>query len=215
MAGSLTRKQEVDLGNLIMTHALKYPLFDRATLWVGAVALVLSLAVVPSAFAQRPGESAPMFAFDMDPNDGIDFAASAAGIVTLNRRPANNTMSWEMDADGLTEGHAWTLWVGNFEAGNDGGSASGGLVGGSGWVTTAGNHCIWPLVTEMDGGFRPGLPPDCDMVDVKKSVIFILMDHGKWVPGDVMTFWDPTGGDGNIPTSFTGFAMGFFPPLAN
>ncbi len=191
-----------------MTHALKNPLL------VGAVALVLSLAIVPSAFAQGPiTQTAILYPQDWNPDDGIDFAANVEGMVTIRRRPANNTMNWEVDAVGLTPGHSWTLWVGNFNENTDLGSGGGGLVGGSGGITAAGNHCIWPLdENEMDGGFVPGTAPDCSMIDVTKGVTFILLDHGVWQPGDVMAFWDPTGGIDNIPT-YAGVAFGYIPPL--
>lgn len=124
-------------------------------------------------------------------------------------------MSWNFNLEGLIPGHSWTLWVGNFDDPPvfiNGGSAGGGLVGGSGQVTAAGNHCIWPLITDLDGGFRPGVAPDCSMIDVNKEISFFLMDHLEWTPGDVMAFWDPTGGEGNPPV-YGGFVMGWFPPL--
>lgn len=129
-------------------------------------------------------------------------AGSVIGTVVLQRRPSNNTFSWVLKASGLEPGNAYTVWVGNFmdEEGNflitDAGYGAGGLVGGDGQIRAAGNQCLWELETFNTGGFQPGMPPICDLVKLKDRVWFIVFDHGKWEPGDILEFWTPEGDDG-------------------
>lgn len=66
-------------------------------------------------------------------------------------------------------------------------------------ITASGTHCIWPLDTFFDGGFRPGDPPDCDKIDVEGPITFFLLDHGEWESGDMLDRWDPTGTVGPAP----------------
>jgi len=146
-----------------------------------------------SAAAQRSGATAnllPAFGF-----------AGTSGQIVLNRR-SNGTFSWRLKAEGATPGNAYTLWIGNFNGdgtGNDGGHGSGGLVGGSGKITAAGNHCLHQLdpadPTGSTGGFVPGTAPNCNLVDTSGPIFFFLLDHGPWTPGDVSEFRSPFGDD--------------------
>lgn len=120
------------------------------------------------------------------------------------RRKANGTFSWQLKTSAFDTGHAYTVWIGNFAGtglGNDGGYGAGGIVGGNGKFTASGNHCVWPLDQEdlsgLTGGFRPGTPPDCEMVDLTKTIFFFVLDHGEWEPGDMLARWDPTSGTGD------------------
>lgn len=146
-----------------------------------------------------------------------DFAAT--GEVTVRRKPANNTMSWKIDASGLGARHAYTVWLGNFDdpALTNGGWGDGGLVGGDGQLTSSGNHCIWPLVTFTDGGFRPGKSPDCEKIDIEGQLFFFVLDHQAWEAGDVFEFWDPDDGtdaeETPDPGDLAGFLAASFEPL--
>jgi len=139
------------------------------------------------------------------------------GEVVLRRRPGNDTFSWRLKSSAFAPGHAYTVWIGNFGgtgAGEDGGWGSGGIVGGNGQFTAAGNHCLWSLdQTEaglgLSGGFRPGTPPDCDRVDVTEPIFFFVLDHGDWEPGDMLERWDPTGGT-NDPGTLEGILFAVF-----
>lgn len=207
-----------------MLHDVKHLIIGRLAFWLGAVVIVLPITAGQSALAQGRDngntitQTSPLIPVDMDPTDDIDLEENAGGMVTLHRRPANNTMSWELKAAGLNAGHAYTVWVGNWldEEGNfddsEGGWGAGGLMGGDGRVTAAGNHCIWLLVTFDTGGFRPGDSPECAEIDVEKPIIFFVLDHREWEPGDMMHRWDPTGGTGDIST-VAGFLEGHFGPL--
>lgn len=144
---------------------------------------------------------------------------NAEGSVTLKRNASNNTLHWNINvsgvegAPGFEKGNAYTVWVGNFlESDADGGWGSGGIVGGNGSFNTAGNHCIWPLVTFTDGGFRPGTKPDCDMIDVTQQVAIFVLDHGEWEPGDMIARWDPTSGTSD-ELALAGALGVFFGPL--
>lgn len=130
------------------------------------------------------------------------------GEVVLQRRPDNGTFNWRLETSHLDRGHAYTVWIGNFDGtgvGEDGGWGAGGVVGGNGQFTASGNHCIWPLDETaaglgLSGGFRPGTPPDCDKVDVTGPIFFFVLDHGEWEPGDMLERWDPTGGTNDLGT---------------
>ncbi len=126
--------------------------------------------------------------------------AGAEGTVTVTRR-ANGSFSWGLTATGLAPGHAYTVWVGNFARGadpnEDGGHGAGGLVGGSGAITAAGNHCVRPLEVGgggFSGGFEPGTAPDCGFVDASLPFVLFLIDHGPWEPGNQSAFRTPIGG---------------------
>lgn len=59
------------------------------------------------------------------------------------------------------------------------------MVGGSGSITTAGNHCVHQLdPSGLTGGFEPGTPPNCDLIDADGDISFFLVDHDEWTPGD-------------------------------
>lgn len=139
-------------------------------------------------------EEAPLLA-----QPGTNFPP-IVGSVTLTRNTRNGTLNWRLEATGvrpgaaLEPGNAFTVWVGNFTQGPaDGGWGSGGVVGGSGSVTTGGNHCVWDLITFWDGGFRPGEKPNCERVRLDEPMAIFLLDHGEWEPGDMLERWDPDG----------------------
>lgn len=199
-----------------MLHNLKHMIFGQAVLWLGAVAIVLPLGASQSAFAQGQGNGNT--STEIEKLWDLGGLPDAGGTVTLHRRPGNNTMSWELRASELAVGHAYTVWVGNFDdpALTNGGWGAGGLVGGGGQVIAASNHCVWPLVTFTDGGFQPGTSPDCDKIDVEAGISFFLIDHEDWKPGDMMERWDPDGGfddDPDSQTEIVGALGAFFPPL--
>lgn len=147
----------------------------------------------------------------------LPFPVDGSGSVTLNRKVQNNTLHWQLNAENLPPGHAYTIWIGNFtETPHDGGWGDGGIVGGSGKLTASGNHCVWDLVTFTEGGFRPGTKPNCQRIDVEGPVTFFLLDHGDWEPGDMLERWDPNGvvdSSGEEPTQFEGVWGAFFDPL--
>lgn len=142
--------------------------------------------------------------------------AESLGQVVLNRRPGNNTMSWHLKTSAFEAGHAYTVWVGNFGSQTDGGWGAGGLVGGNGKLNASGNHCVWPLFPEDEsgntGGFRPGIKPDCDMIDISGPITFFVLDHKEWEPGNMLARWDPTSGTGEL-SALVGALFGSFPSL--
>jgi hypothetical protein len=107
------------------------------------------------------------------------------GTSTLQRR--NNGFAFRVMASGLEPRHPVTLWAINLETG-DVGRAAGGIVGGSGRVTLAGNHCV------HEGGKSPGTPPTCDLIDPMGDIRFVLLQgEDEWTPGDMMVRWNPAG----------------------
>jgi len=173
-----------------------------------------SSSLIPAARGPRgfaPG-GPPRAATEALGSSGIFPHPTGSGHVTLRKNP-NGTFSWLLKARGLERGNAVTVWVGNFSrdldgAGpgtleDDGGRGFGGLVGGSGRLTAAGNHCVHALEqtgTGLIGGFQPGVPPDCGLVDPSLPIWFFLVDHGPWT-GEVADFWSPLGTD---PATFVG-----------
>lgn len=153
-----------------------------------------------------------------EPFQGID---GLVGEVIITKLP-NGTFTWKLEAHGLEPGHAYSIWVGNFEAldGLDFAApgGGGGIVGGSGSVVESGNHCLWPLnqdyvegePIEEIGGFRPGTAPDCNFVDPdhENGVWFVLEDHGPWESGDMIELWSPGGFAANNP-----FVIAHVPPF--
>jgi len=142
-------------------------------------------------------------------NSGLFPHPTGSGNLTFRKNP-NGTFSWQIEARGIEKGNAFTVWVGNFSRDldgdgpgtleDDGGRGSGGLVGGSGRLAAAGNHCVHALTpsgTGIIGGFQPGVPPDCDLVDPNLPIWFFLIDHGPWT-GEVADFWSPLGTDFTI-----------------
>lgn len=123
----------------------------------------------------------------------FDPIEGAEATVTLTRR-ANDTFHWKLRASGMKKGHAFTVWI--LHSDESGGHAAGGLVGGNGKVTAAGNHCVSDLkITEdfPEGfGFSPGIStPDCDVIDTNADLTFAFLDHGLWEPGDMFERWKP------------------------
>lgn len=150
--------------------------------------------------------------------DALGPPPSQESSVSLARNLRNGNLNWQLKASGLTPGNAYTVWIGNFpKFDDDGGWGSGGLVGGSGQVTAAGNHCVWDLVSFSEGGFRPGTKPNCERIRVNEQVWFFLLDHGEWEPGDILERWDPNGvidSSDETPTTLQGAWGAFFPPLS-
>ena len=141
----------------------------------------------------------------------------ADGELTFRRKASNGTFTWQLKTSAFESGHAYTVWIGNFDGtglGNDGGWGAGGIVGGNGRFTASGNHCVWALdqsdPSGLTGGFRPGTKPDCDMVDVTEPIFFFVLDHGEWEPGDMLARWDPTSGTGD-PSVLEGILFAFIP----
>jgi hypothetical protein len=139
-------------------------------------------------------------AFDWVPSSGLaaGVAASGAEIVplepvkpgvegtsTLHRRQQGFTV--RIAATGLSPGHAVTLWATDIEAGRTG-RVAGGIVGGAGSVTLAGNNCV------HQGGKEPGTPPDCNLIDPAGDIRFTLLESDEpWTPGDQSVRWTPGG----------------------
>jgi len=135
----------------------------------------------------------------------------ANGELIFRRKSSNSTFSWQLKTSAFDSGDAYTVWIGNFpNFDNDGGWGAGGIVGGNGQFTASGNHCVWPLETFVTGGFRPGVKPDCDMVDLNEPVWFFVLDHGEWEPGDMLARWDPTSGTGD-ESALDGVLFAFIP----
>jgi len=141
----------------------------------------------------------------------------ADGKLTIRKKAAKGTFTWQLKTSAFDAGHAYTVWIGNFDGtglGNDGGYGAGGVVGGNGMFRASGNHCVWPLdqddPTGLTGGFQPGTSPDCDMVDVTETIFFFILDHGEWEPGDMLARWDPTSGTGD-PTVLEGILFAVIP----
>lgn len=115
------------------------------------------------------------------------------GTVSMTRKPANNTINWTLEAEGLgRDGHAWTIWWGNTPFTESGGYGGGGVIH-NGQVTASNNHCTWTLETFWDGGFRPEKEPTCDRIDASGAIVVNLLIHDEWEPGDMMERWDPDG----------------------
>jgi len=137
---------------------------------------------------------------------------AGSGEITLRMNP-NGTFSWLLEARGLERDNAVTVWVGNFSrdldddgpgtSEDDGGRGFGGLVEESGRLRAEGDHCVHALAqsgTGVVGGFQPGVPPDCDLVDPNLPIWFFLLDHGPWT-GEDADLWSPLGTD---PATFVG-----------
>lgn len=186
----------------------------RITLLITALATALAV-LAPAAVATSS-------ATDTEPLVPV-FGAGDGGEVTLTRR-ANSTFTWKLEATGFDPGHAYTVWVGNFLDGrvdengvvrtwlNDGGFGGSGLVGASGTINAAGNHCIGVLDPANplgeDGGFVPGTAPDCDYIDQDGQIVFYLIDHGPWASGEQDARRTPVGG------GFEGLWFAYFGPVA-
>ena len=161
-----------------------------------------ALNAAPGNKAGGAGESFGLYEFEL-PCFFEQKDCKENGKLIFRRNTANNTFSWRLKSSAFTAVHSYTIWIGNFDGigfGNDGGWGAGGIVGGNGQFTAAGNHCVWPLDEDGDGstgGFRPGTPPVCDMVDVTETIWFFVLDHGEWEPGDMLSRWDPTNGTGD------------------
>ena len=163
------------------------------------------LTAAPGNKSGGAGETFGFYVFEIECFLDDDLECDKAdGELIFRRNTANNTFSWRLKTSAFDAGHSHTIWIGNFDGigfGNDGGWGAGGVVGGNGQFTASGNHCVWALNEDdqngFTGGFRPGTPPDCDMVDVTETIWFFVLDHGDWEPGDMLSRWDPTNGTGN------------------
>lgn len=125
------------------------------------------------------------------------------GTASLKRKSDNDNIQFTLDVSGLPQkqnGHAYTVWWGNLPLadsqnpdGDGGGGWGGGGVVRDGKFTVSNNHCTWDLETFWDGGFRPGTKPNCDRIDASEAIIFVVLIHDEWQPGDMMERWDPDG----------------------
>jgi hypothetical protein len=107
------------------------------------------------------------------------------GTSTLQRR--TDGFNFRITAYGLPHRHPVTLWAINVETGDVGFAASG-IVGGSGKVNLAGNHCVW------EEGKSPGTSPNCDLIYPMGGIHFVmLVGEDRWVPGDMMVRRYPAG----------------------
>jgi hypothetical protein len=157
--------------------------------------------------------------FDLFTCDEDQNCEEADGELVFLRNKSNNTFSWQLKTSAFDAGHAYTVWIGNFDEnglGNNGGWGAGWIVDVNGQFTAAGDHCVWPLDQDdpsgLSGGFRPGTPPDCNMVDTTEPIWFYVLDHGDWEPGDMLALWDPTSGTGD-PGVLEGILFSFIPPV--
>jgi len=172
------------------------------------------------AASQKPiKQTGSLFAVDLDPDDDITYPEeeNPAGMMALRRNPKSGVLSWQIKSSAFNPGHAFTVWIGNFDdpALTNGGWGAGGLVGANGQFTVSGNHCIWPLVTFTDGGFEPGTKPDCSKIDGEGPITVFVLDHRDWNPGDILERWDPNGArpDDDTATELAGFLVASFDPV--